>query len=77
LTDDEDKAVLLQKNYALESLPDFKLENGPGDVGAILQLNKAGHRYIIEDGASVSKGVKVLCAVSDEINCVFFHLWRI
>jgi hypothetical protein len=58
----------------MESLPDFKLENRRGDIGAILQLNKAGRRYLIEDGASVSKGVKVLCAVSDEINCVFLHL---
>jgi hypothetical protein len=76
LTDDEDKqmAALLQKNYALESLPGIYLESSLGDVGAILQLNKAGRRYLIEDGSSVSKGVKVLSAVSDEIDCVFLHL---
>jgi hypothetical protein len=76
LTHDEDKqmAALLQKNYALESLPHLYLKNGAGDVGAILRLNKAGRRYLIEDGASISKGVKVLSAVSNEINCVFLHL---
>jgi hypothetical protein len=37
-------------------------------------LNRAGRRYLIEDGSSISKGVDVLSAVSDEIDCVFFHL---
>jgi hypothetical protein len=67
-------AALLKKNYALEYLPDINLENEVGDVGFILRLNEAGRRYLIEDGSSVSKGVKVLSAVSDEINCVFLHL---
>jgi hypothetical protein len=76
LTHDEDKqmAALLQKNYALEFLPDMNLEIEAGDVSAILQLNKAGRRYLIEDGSSVSKGVKVLSAVRSDINCVFLHL---
>jgi hypothetical protein len=76
LTDDEDKnmAALLKKNYTLEKLPDIHQENGPGDVGAILRLNESGRRYLIEDGSSISKGVEVLSAVSNEINCVFFHL---
>jgi hypothetical protein len=43
-------------------------------VGAILQLNKAGRRYLIEDGSSISKGVKLLSAVSNNINCVLLHL---
>jgi hypothetical protein len=68
--------ALLNKNYALEYLPDIgiNLENEAGDVGAILLLNEAGRRYLIEDGSSVSKGVKVLSAVSNVINCVFLHL---
>jgi hypothetical protein len=76
LTDDEDKhiAALLKKNYALESLPNIDLDNKVGDVGAILRLNGAGRRYLIEDGSSISKGVEVLSAVSEEINCVFLHL---
>jgi hypothetical protein len=47
---------------------------GAGDVGSILRLNEAGRRYLIEDGSSISKGVKVLIAVSNEINCLFLHL---
>jgi hypothetical protein len=73
LTDDEDKqmAVFVKKNYALERLRDIDLV---GDVGAILRLNKAGRRYLVQDGSSISKGVEVLSAVSNEINCVFLHL---
>jgi hypothetical protein len=76
LTRHEDKqmAALLKKNYALESLQGIDLENEARDVGAVLRLNEAGRRYLIEDGSSVSKGVKVLSAVSNEINCVFLHL---
>jgi hypothetical protein len=76
LTDDEDKqmATLLKKNYALESLPDIDLNNEAGDVGAILRLNGAGRRYLIEDGSSISKGVEVLSSVNNDINCVFMHL---
>jgi hypothetical protein len=76
LTDDEDKrmAVLLKKNYALESLPDIDLDNDAGDVGAMLRLNVAGRRYLIGDGSSISKGVEVLSRVNNDINCVFLHL---
>jgi hypothetical protein len=79
-TADEDKQMgaLLRKNYGLESLPDFEWNpnNGAGDVGAILRLNAAGRRYLIEDGSSISKGVDVLSRVNDDddINCVFLHL---
>jgi hypothetical protein len=45
-----------------------------GTVKAILRLNRAGRRYLIKDGSSISKGVDVLSAVSDEIDCVFLHL---
>jgi hypothetical protein len=77
LTDDGSKqlASLLKKNYALETLPDINLKKiGAGDVGAILRLNKAGRRYLIEDGSSISKGVEVLSRVKSNINCVFMHL---
>jgi hypothetical protein len=81
LTYDESKqlASLLKKNYSLESLPDDFLKNIfarvlVGDVGAILRLNAAGRRYLIEDGSSISKGVEVLSRVNDDINCVFLHL---
>jgi hypothetical protein len=76
LNDDESKQMtsLLKKNYALENLPDIDLENEARDVGAILQLNAAGRRYLIEDGSSISKGVGVLSRVNDDINCLFLHL---
>ncbi len=76
MNDDEDKhmASLLKKNYALESLPDIDLENEARDVGAILRLNGAGRRYLVQDGSSISKGVGVLSKVNDDVNCVFLHL---
>ncbi len=43
-------------------------------MGAILRLNKAGRRYLIEDGSSISKGVEVLSRVNGDINCVFLHM---
>jgi hypothetical protein len=73
LTDDEDKQIasLLKNSYGLECLPSIRLE--AGDVGAILRLNGAGRRYLI-DGSSISKGVEVLSRVNNDINCVFLHL---
>jgi hypothetical protein len=73
LTDNEDKqlATLLKKNYALERVPGI---DRVGDAGAILRLNKAGRRYLMEDGSSISKGVEVLSKVNNDINCVFLHL---
>jgi hypothetical protein len=76
LTDNEDKqmAALLEKNYTLENLPDLDLDNEVGDVRAILRLNKAGRRYLVQDGSSIPKGVEVLIRVNNDINCVFLHL---
>jgi hypothetical protein len=76
LTDDEVKQLvpILMKNYGLE----YPLQgiSCPNDrtVKAILRLNGAGRRYLIEDGSSISKGVEVLSTVSDDIECVFLHL---
>jgi hypothetical protein len=74
LTDDEDKqmAALLKKNCALESLPGIR--NWWSDSRAILRLNVAGRRYLVQDGSSISKGVEVLSRVNDDINCLFLHL---
>jgi hypothetical protein len=73
LNDDEDKQIasLLKKSYALESLPDI---DPVGNVSAMLRLNGAGRRYLVQDGSSISKGVQVLSRVNDDINCVFLHL---
>jgi hypothetical protein len=76
LTDDEVNQLvpLLMKNYGLERLvPDIACADHRS-VKAILRLNKAGRRYLIKDGSSISKGVEVLSAVNDDINCVFLHL---
>jgi hypothetical protein len=76
LTDDEDKqiAALLQKNYAMERLPDINMGSTAGDVHAILRLNEAGRRYLVQDGTSISRGVEVLSRVNNDIDCVFLHL---
>jgi hypothetical protein len=76
LTDDEVNQLvsILMKNYGLECLvPDISC---PDDrtAKAILRLNGVGRRYLIKDESSISKGVEVLSAVNDDINCVFLHL---
>jgi hypothetical protein len=76
LTDDEVKQLvsILMKNYGLERLePDISCADDR-TVKAILRLNGAGRRYLIEDASSISKGVDVLSAVNDDMNCVFLHL---
>jgi hypothetical protein len=76
LSDDEANRLvsILMKNYGLECLvPDISCAYA-GTIQAILRLNKAGRRYLIEDGSSISKGVDVLSAVNDDINCLFLHL---
>jgi hypothetical protein len=58
----------------LESLPGINLKKRTSDVDAILRLNGAGRRYLIQDGSSISKGVEVLSRVNDDINCLLLHL---
>jgi hypothetical protein len=75
-TDDEVKQLLsvLKTNFGLERiLPGISCADNR-TVNAIVRLNAAGRRYLIKDGSSISKGVDVLSAVSDEIDCVFIHL---
>jgi hypothetical protein len=76
LTHDDNKqmAELLKKNYGLERLPQFYRKYLAEDVDAILRLNEAGRRYLVQDGSSISKGVEVLSRVNKDINCVFLHL---
>jgi hypothetical protein len=71
---DNQLVSILMKNYGLERLvPDIRCADDRTDK-AILSLNRAGRQYLVEDGSSISKGVDVLSAVSDDINCVFLHL---
>jgi hypothetical protein len=73
---DEDKTkalfLVLKKNYGLEEIPG--LCHGVGDISSIFELNRAGRRYLVQDGPSISKGVDVLSGVSNNINSVFLHL---
>jgi hypothetical protein len=75
-TDDEVNQLVsvLMKNYGLERLVPGISSSDDGTVQAILRLNAAGRRYLIKDASSISKGVDVLSAVSNEIDCVFLHL---
>jgi hypothetical protein len=72
--EDESKGLIsvLKKNYGLENFPRF--HHGAKDIRSILDLNRAGRRYLVQDGSSISKGVAVLSRVNDDINSVFFHL---
>jgi hypothetical protein len=74
LSDDEVNQLvsILRKNYGLQRLR-LPWANDR-TIKAILRLNRAGRRYLIEDGSSISKGVEVLSAVNKHINCVFLHL---
>jgi hypothetical protein len=76
LSDDEVNRLvpILMKNYGLEHfVPDISCADDR-IIKVILRLNSVGRRYLIEDESSISKGVDVLSAVSDDINCVFLHL---
>jgi hypothetical protein len=78
LTDGEVKhlTLVVKKNYGLESLPDLDFSHDRmGDLRSILRLNGAGRGYVLDGhGSVISKGVGVLSAVSDDLDCVFLHL---
>jgi hypothetical protein len=76
MSDDKVKNLtsLIQQNYGLESLPVIKFGERMGDMRAILRLNGARRRYLNDDGSSIVKGVDVLSAVSDDLNCILLHL---
>jgi hypothetical protein len=68
----KDLIAVLKKNYGLEEIPG--LDHDSEDVNSILDLNRVGRRYLLQDGSSISKGVDVLSDVSNDINSVFLHL---
>jgi hypothetical protein len=63
---------IVKKNYGLQSVSPTRY--WMVDLCAILRLNEAGRQYLVKYGSSISKGVDVLSAVSDDINCLFLHL---
>jgi hypothetical protein len=68
----KDLISVVKKNYGLEEIED--LQHDSGDIRSIFDLNRAGRRYLVQDGSSISKGVEVLSHVNDDINSVFLHL---
>jgi hypothetical protein len=74
IEEDETKGIssVLKKNYGLEEF--MGLHHSSGDIRSIFELNRAGRRYLVQDGSSISKGVDVLSGVSNNINSVFLHL---
>ncbi len=64
MTDDEvnQLVALLRKNFGLACLVPAISCADDRIVKAILRLNGAGFRHLIEDGSSVSKGVEVSIA---------------
>lgn len=40
----------------------------------ILRLNKAGRRYLVNDGQSRSKCIAVLAKVKHDLDCLYFHM---
>jgi hypothetical protein len=68
-------ALLVRKNYSLAVLDeDISAHDKTGEVGTLLRLNQAGRGYLINDAASIAKGVEVLIGVSDDLGCLFYHL---
>jgi hypothetical protein len=49
--DDLQMAALLKKNYGLERLPKFYRKDLAEDVSAVLRLNEAGRRYLVQNGS--------------------------
>jgi hypothetical protein len=72
----EEAAMLVsavKKNYGLTSLGD-SIETRVPVVCTVLRLNSAGRRYLVQDAACVAKGCALLSAVSDDLDCLYFHL---
>jgi Ran GTPase-activating protein (RanGAP) involved in mRNA processing and transport len=71
----EQLVSLVTKNYSLAVLDeDLSTRDKTGELGTLLRLNKVGRRYLIKDAASIAKGVEVLIGVSDDLDCLFYHL---
>jgi hypothetical protein len=63
---------LVKKNYVLIELDeDVSTQDKTGEIHAILRLNKAGRRYLIDDAGSIPNGVEVLIDVRDDLGCLF------
>jgi hypothetical protein len=65
-----------EKNYGLEEIPELKHGR---NIRSIFELNRAGRRYLVQDGSSISKGVDVLIGVWRVVATLWFlaSCWRI
>ena len=68
LTHGKAKEIELTIIHPLLPLPHLSIVSG------ILAMNEAGRRYVQTDPANFRKGVDVLAAVSENLDCLFFHL---
>jgi hypothetical protein len=77
MTNDEAKHLtsIVKKNYILEGFPEIDSDSRLRDLRSVFRLNAAGRGYLPDGhGSVVSKGVSVLSAVNDDLNCVFLYL---
>jgi hypothetical protein len=74
VNEDETKVLsrVLKKNYGLEEISGLRHDSE--EIRSIFDMNRAGRRYLVQDGTSISKGVDVLSRLNDDINSVFLHL---
>lgn len=71
----------MQKHFTLTkckiqmdpSMSDSDEERIIESLNTIFKLNKHGRRYMLE-GRSKARGVALLAAVADDLNCVYYHL---
>lgn len=72
LTDSQTQEVksALGMNHTLE----YIVLDGTSPFGEILQLNKAGRRYLAEDATSRSKCIAVLAKVKHDLDCLYYHM---
>jgi hypothetical protein len=67
--------LLVKTSYSLAVLDEgVSAHDKTGELDNLLRLNQAGRHYLIEDAASIAKGVEVLISVSDDLGCLFYHL---
>lgn len=79
----EELLKVLQNNFTLTECPFKNLTNTLSDedgkrieshIKTVLKLNKHGRRYLLDDRSDKKRAVSLLAAVSDDLNCVFYHI---
>lgn len=72
---------MLRNNYTMSAIP-FTIDPSSPDkdrklvetaIATILTLNKKGRRYLLENRTR-TKGLNLLVAVKDNLDCLYFHL---